>query len=174
MPYVLICFLFFGLSVHAAPRWAGGLGIEALIEKNVNAEDTQSHALPQLFAQMQLTNWVAHLELGTFSKTTETSGIRVTQRTRSLGAWGRYSFLENKRWRPFASLGVGSYFDQITSEYKTSSDERSGKRLNAGTGGGFSVTFWEHLYLDSELRVIVAQERKEPMLSALLRVGYVF
>lgn len=161
-------------QVSARPTFGGGLGFELRIQREVNPDYAEAKGTPQLFAQMSFVNWGAHLESSLEKQSTSSGGLSVSSRSYNLGAWARYKFLAEKRWRPFASAGLGSFFDKVTSDFGAASNDSSGTRPYAGLGGGLAVVFWNHLVLESEARVTMVRERKEPMFSALLRVGFLF
>ncbi len=158
----------------AEPQFGGGLGYEVRIQREVNPDFAETKSVPQLFAQMLFTHWGAHVEAGTETQSSNSGGLSVDARSVNVGAWGRYKFLEEKRWRPFASAGVGSYFDRVTSQFGTASNVSRGKRPYVGFGGGISAVFWERMLFETELRGSLVRERKEPTLSALLRIGFLF
>lgn len=156
------------------PQFGGGLGYEVRIQREVNPDFAETKSMPQAFAQMQFTHWGAHIEGAVENQTSTSGGLTISARSYNFGGWGRYKFLEQKMWRPFVAAGLGSYFDRVTSEFGNASNESKGKRPYVGLGGGMAVVFWEHLLLETEARVALVRERKEPTLSALLRIGFLF
>jgi|GEM_PF-4692806 len=172
---VIGLFLLISVStVQAAPKWSGGLGYEARVQREVNPDFSETKGLPQVFAQMLFVNWIAHVEAGTEQDSSNSGALKITTRSHHFGVWGRYSFLQAKRWRPFASAGVGTFIDNVKSEFGDADNDSRGTRPFLGTGGGVTTVFWEHLLFEGEARATLVRERKEPMISALLRVGFLF
>lgn len=176
MSRIVILALFFSASAaaFARPQFGGGLGFETRMQREVNPEYAEAKSHPHLFAQMLFVNWGAHLEISNETQSSSSGVLVVNSRSLNTGVWGRYKFLEEKRWRPFASAGVGMFFDRVKSEFATAVNESRGNRPYLGAGGGVSAIFWEHLLLEAEARITGVRERKEPMVSALLRVGFLF
>lgn len=169
---IAFVFLFSCSLAHARPDWAAGTGIEARMQREVNPDYAETRVLPQLFVQMRFVNWGAHLEAGTEKSSSESGALRIDSRSHNAGIWGRYSFLEQKRWRPFLGLGTGCYFDSVKSEFGAATNESTGIRPYLGTSGGISAVFWNHMLIEAELRGNLVRERKEPLFAALLRIGF--
>ena len=91
--------------------------------------------------------------------------------TRTLGLWGRYEYLTDSRWVPFAGLGVGSHFDRVRSSFGGTTDRRNGDRPFLGAGAGAGVLLFGHLWLETEARFASVQDRGDPLLSFLFKIG---
>ncbi len=161
-------------SVLALPRWSGGVGYEARLEREVNPDFVETKGVPQIFARVSWTSWEAQLEFSSEKGASSAGALKVQSQTVGLSGWGRYAFLEQKRWRPFAEWGAGSYFDQITSEFGASTTQSRGKRPFVGVGGGIFAVYWNHLLVETGARISFVRERKEPLAAALIRIGFVF
>ena len=171
---VLVALLMFAPAALAGPQWGLGLGFELRAQREVNPDFAEAKGMPQLFAQMQFVNWGAQVEAAVEERSSASGGLNITSRSMNFSAWGRYVFLEQKIWRPFAAAGLGCYFDQVKSQLGAAANESSGTRPYFGAGGGLRAVMWRHLLLEAEGRLSLVRERKEPMVSALLRVGFSF
>lgn len=168
------CVLFILPAASARPLWTLGLGFEARLQRQVNPDFVESKGLPQAFARMSWTNWEVQVELAAENQESSAGALKITSHSQQISAWARYAFLEQKRWRPFADLGLGSYFDQVKSEFGSSSNEATGTRPLIGTGGGIFAVFWDHWLVEAQARLSVVRERKEPLMAALFRTGFTF
>lgn len=171
---ILILLILFAPTVFAGPQWGLGLGFELRAQREVNPDFAETKGVPQFFAQMQFVNWGAQVEAATEKQSTNSGGLTITSQSTNFSGWGRYVFLEQKHWRPFAIAGLGCYFDRVKSRFGTAVNESSGTRPYFGTGGGVTAVVWRHLLLEAEGRLSLVRERKEPMISALVRVGFSF
>ncbi len=154
-------------------RFSGGTGIEGRVQQEVNPQITEAKALPHFFAQYRYDSFGLALEGNNQERSSSSGALKVKSRTINLGLWGRYEFLKPLRWSPFLALGVGSYFDTVTSRYADEMDERSGRRDFFGLGGGVSTALWDHLLLEAEMRAALIQDRKDIAYSGILRIGFV-
>lgn len=161
------------VAVTRTGRFSAGAGFEGRAREEVNPDSTDGHLLPHFFAQYRYNSMGVSLEGGYESRETKSGALSIESRSYQLGAWGRYEFREPLHWSPFAGMGAGYYFDQVTSRYFNESDERSGRRGFWGLGGGISHAAMEHLLLEAELRAALIQDRKDVSYSALFRIGYV-
>jgi hypothetical protein len=168
-------FLFlFSLSAFAErPRLAFGLGLEARLQQEVNPDYAEVKTLGQIFAQSHFEKWSLHYELAYEKRESNSGALMITSRSYNSGIWGRYRFVNERRWTPFVSSGVGAYFDKVTSRWGVA-DERKGIRPYWGLGGGVSAVYWEYLLLEVEARGMLVQERIGPLAAALLRIGVYF
>jgi hypothetical protein len=171
---VLIAVMIFASTAVAGPQIGLGFGFELRAQREVNPDFTETKGVPQFFAQMQFINWGGQVEAAVEKQTSGSGGLMISSQSFNFSGWGRYVFLEEKRWRPFASAGLGCYFDQVKSKFGAAENESSGIRPYVGTGGGVTGVVWRHLLLEAEGRISLVRERKEPMVSALLRVGFSF
>lgn len=168
---VILLIVFSMLSTAAArPQWGLGLGYEGRLQKEVNPDYMEVKSVYHGFVQARFHPWIAHLDLGYESGKDSSGGLTIASRSYSPSLWGRYEFLET-RWRPFVGTGVGAYFDRVTSTLGSASDERNGRRLFWGLGGGLSATFWDHFLVETEARLAFIEDRRDPLLSLLLRLG---
>lgn len=154
-------------------RFSAGSGIEGRVQQEVNSDITEAKALPHFFTQYRYDSFGLALEGGTQERSSRSGALRVKARTVNLGLWGRYEFLQPLHWSPFLAVGVGSYFDTITSRYESEMDERSGRRDFFGLGGGISTAFWDHMLMEAEMRAALIQDRKDIAYSGILRIGFV-
>jgi hypothetical protein len=163
--------LLVGMSAEARPLWSVGTAMEARMQREVNPDYYEASAIGQLFAQASFGKWAALLEVGQDSSDSSSGGVSVDNDTLSVGAWGRYSLAPERKWRPVAGLGLGAYFDKVTSTYGSSSSERRGERYFGGAGVGLSHTFFKHMLIEGEGRAALIEDRKDPLFSVLLRLG---
>jgi hypothetical protein len=172
--HILVALIIFSPAVFAGPQWGLGLGFELRAQREVNPDFAETKGVPQFFAQMQFVNWGAQVEAALEKQSSGSGGLNISSRSANFGGWGRYVFLEQKRWRPFATAGLGCYFDRVKSKFGTAENESSGTRPYVGTGGGVTAVLWRHLLLEAEGRLSLVRERKEPTVSTLLRLGFSF
>ncbi|MGE0526518.1 MAG: hypothetical protein AB7G93_05070 [Bdellovibrionales bacterium] len=158
-------------AVSRRVRWGGGMGIEGRLSKEVNPDYVETGALPRLYGQAFLWPWGASLELGQQKQVSEAGGLAILARTTELSLWGRYAFTESERWMPYATVGAGVYFDQVTSTLGAAYDERDGERGLFGLGGGLSKRFLKYMNVDVEARAVMAEDRRNPVFSGILRLG---
>lgn len=154
--------------------WSAGLGVEGRLQKEVNPDFVEGRTVGMLFGQILFSRWGIHSELSVEDHTSNSGAMTIAAKTYSAGVWGRYIFINPFRWQPYVSLGLGANFDTITSRFGAVTDERSGRRYFAGTGFGISAIFWKHLLTEAEGKVVGVQDRKEPMISALFRIGFIY
>jgi hypothetical protein len=157
-----------------APSISAGLGLEARMQKEVNPDYIEGKTLGQIFAQAIWENWGLHAELGKEDHVTNAGAMIIGSRSYNAGVWGRYIFRNGHLWQPFLGGGAGAYFDTVTSRFGNALDERSGVRPYAGANVGVSAVFWKYLLIEGEGRAAGVRDRKEPILSALLRVGFYY
>ncbi|NJL25901.1 MAG: porin family protein [Calothrix sp. SM1_5_4] len=158
----------------ASVKWDVGLGLESRVQSDVNPDFADFKTAPQLFTQVRMHPWAVLVEFGHEEGRTDSGGFSVDTQTVSLGAWGRYAFIEPERWSPFVSAGLGGNFDRVVSRYGKAEDERRGTRLFAGTGGGVGVALWKVLLLEGEARAVLVQDRVMPLLTFSFRAGVRF
>jgi hypothetical protein len=154
-------------------RFSAGAGVEGRAREEINPEVKEGRALPVFFAQYRLGEFGAVVEGGYDHKETAAGGLSIETQTYQLGFWGRYEFAEPLRWSPFAGVGAGYFFDEVTSSFESESDTRDGRRGFMGVGGGVSHAAFKHLLLEAEMRAAFVQDRKDASYSAILRVGFV-
>ena len=163
--------LTFCSQTFARPLWSIGTSMEARAQREVNPDFYEASAVGQLFAQASFGKWAGLLEVGQESRDSSTGGMSIDSDTVMAGAWARYSLAPERKWRPIAGLGLGAYFDKVTSTYGSSSVERSGQRMFGGAGVGLSRVLWKHMLVEAEGRGSLIEDRKDPLFSVLLRVG---
>ena len=163
--------LMFCSQTFARPLWSIGTSVEARAQREVNPDFYEATAVGQLFAQASIGKWAGLLEVGQDSRDSRTGGMSIDSDTTVVGGWGRYSFAPERKWRPIAGLGLGAYFDKVTSTFGSSSVERNGQRLFWGAGVGLSRILWKHMLVEAEGRGSLIEDRKDPLFSVLLRVG---
>lgn len=164
--------LFSTFTAHAAkPTYAMGVGIESRLEHEVNPAYSTAQNLGQLYGKIRLWPWALLVELNHQSETTGSGSLNIRSETTGLGLWGRYEFLNPEKWSPFATVGGGAYFDEVTTNFEASTDVRAGRRGFGGVGGGLTVTFWQRFLVEAEGRGMMIQERVDPLFTFLLRAG---
>jgi hypothetical protein len=172
---IAVLLLLFTLTAQAeASSISAGLGLEARMQKEVNPDYIEGKTLGQIFAQVLWENWGLHVELGKEDHVTNAGAMTISSKSYNSGVWGRYIFRNTHLWQPFLGAGVGAYFDTVTSRFGNALDERSGVRPYVGANAGVSAVFWKYLLVEAEGRMTGVRDRKEPMLSALLRIGFYY
>ena len=164
----------FTAPVFATPlQYSLGLGMESRLVKEVNPDYSNPQFAGQLYGKIRHWPWDLSVELTPQEKRNTASGnLSITSATTTLGFWGRYEFrAPDRRWATFGSLGMGMYFDRVTTEFNGASDARSSRRGFAGLGLGFGTTVWNRLQLEAEARGASVEEREEMLFSVLLRAG---
>lgn len=170
----LILFLFVQAASAEYQGVAAGLGLEARMQKEVNPDYVEGKTLGQVFAQVLFENWTLHMDFGQEKHVTNAGGITIGAKTYIVGLWGQYIFVNANRWQPFVSAGAGANFDTVTSRFGSATDERSGIRYFGGAGLGISAVYFKYLLVEGEGRIVGVQDRREPMVSALLRAGFYY
>lgn len=155
----------------AKEQWAFGLGMESRLQREVNPDFTGLTNTPQYYVKYNFLPWSALVEFGQEGRDSSSGSLHVQSSSRKLGVWGRYEFT-GKNWAPFLSSGIGSYFDRVDTTFQSSRDERSGTRKFFGLSTGIGCTYWEHLLLEAEARLTSVEQNKEPVFSALFRLGF--
>lgn len=170
----LIFFLFMQAASAEYQGVAAGLGIEARMQKEVNPDYVEGKTLGQVFARARFEKWTLNMDFAQEKHTTNAGGITIGTKTFIAGVWGQYIFVNENRWQPFVSAGAGANFDTVTSRFGSATDERSGVRYFGGAGIGISAVYFKYLLVEGEGRIVGVQDRREPMASALLRVGFYY
>jgi hypothetical protein len=155
----------------ARPDYALGLGFEARQQRDVNPDSNGARGLGQLYGMLRLKPWAIEVETSHDTDQTHSGSLNVKSQSTLVGAWGRFEYLHPADYTLFAALGYGMFFDQVDTQFQTSSDHHTGTRDFMGAGTGLSTLFWEHLQLEVEGRILNIQETKDPVFSALVRVG---
>jgi hypothetical protein len=156
----------------AEPIWSMGLGVESRIQRDVNPDQNSLKNMGELYIKMRLHPWAVLLETAQESHDSGSGTLQVQTESTSFGAWGRYELHDFDGWLSFVSVGAGSYFDKVDTSFQSSYNETFATRLFLGLGGGIGVVCWQHLSLELEGRVASVEQSREPVLSALLRLGY--
>jgi len=150
---------------------AMGFGMESRMQRDVNPEYNTQQNSGQLYAKLRFWPWALEIETGRSELDSGQGSLRIRSESTLLGLWGRYEFKDPGTFAPFASLGVGSYFDVVDTTFESSHDRRTGLRKFMGAGGGVSTVFWTHLQVELEGRVMTLEETKDPIFSGLIRIG---
>lgn len=167
--------LLFHASAFARQEVAMGLAMESRVQREVNPDIGNLHSLGMVYAKWKFAQWSALFETGLEEHDSGTGSLNVKTETIGVGLWGRYDFYAPDRgWSPFAGVGVGSYFDRVNADFQDSHEERSGTRKFAGLGVGVDATFWQHFLVEGEGRMNFVELSKDPVFSAIFRVGAVF
>lgn len=169
---ILVVVIFLGPFAFASGRISAGTGIEGRMREEVNPDSKEGQLLPHFFAQYRLFPFGLSIEGAMEEHDTHSGALKIESRSYQTGLWGRYEFAEPLHWSPFAGLGAGAFFDEVTSKYKSEVDQRSGRRGFFGLSGGISHSAWRHLLFEAEMRAIVVQDRKDVAYSGILRVGF--
>ena len=168
---VLVTMLACSVGARAFPMWGLGAEMESRSARDVNPDYTGVHSVGGIFGKLSFDPWAALLEISREAHDSGSGSLSVHAQTTTVGLWGNYQFLLSETFRPFVSLGLGSYFDQVETKFQSSSASRGGRRLFIGAGGGVSSTLWQHLLLEAEVRVNSIEDSKDPVLSGVLRLG---
>ncbi len=170
----LVLFTLISAPAFAAPStYSMGLGMESRLVKEVNPDYTNAQFAGQLYGTVRFWPWDLSVEVTPEEKRSAASGsLSITSQTTTLSFWGRYEFLAaDRRLMPFASLGLGMYFDRVTTKFNGESDTRGSRRGFAGVGLGLTATLWKRLQLEAEARGSSVEEREEMLFSLLLHAG---
>lgn len=151
-----------------------GLGLESRLEREVNPDFFQLQSLGHYYGILGRGIYSLLFELSRERQHSQSGAMAISTSTTSLAVWGRLELGSNTQWKTFATVGVGERVDKVSSVFESAADERSGVRKLLGAGIGISGIFWAHFQLDAEGRAIFIQDRKDPQLLALLKVGVQF
>ena len=171
---ISLSLLISGAAGAERPAFVVGAGLEMRMQRELNPDFVEGKSLGQIFAQARFETWAFHTELGQEKRESSSGGLKITAKSTNAGVWGRYHFVNPYHWKPFASAGLGAYFDNVISEFAGASDERGGIRPYFGLGGGISAVFLDYLFVEAEGRAALVRDRKEPTLSGIVRVGVHF
>lgn len=152
-------------------RYGLGLGIEGRAQQNVNPDYPEMRRPILGFFQLQWSKWVLQFEVANERQKTSSSNLKVESSSLGLTAWGRYQFGNLHRWSPFVAFGGGVFLDRVSSSYQSEKEVRFGERGQFGLGGGLRYMFAKKWMTEIEGRVIGAQDRRDPSLSGLVRLG---
>ena len=170
MRWIVSTVIFLSAHAVASPRWGLGLGMESRMQREVNPDYANMKNVPQLYVKADFLPWAVLGEFSQEERRSSSGSLEIKSQTRKLGVWGRYEFT-GPRWSPFLTTGVGEYFDRVETTFQSSHDSRSGMRGFWGLGAGVGVTYWERILVELEGRVNLIEQTKDPVFSALLRVG---
>jgi hypothetical protein len=171
MRWTLIFLLLSSMPVMAAQDFALGMAMESRAQREVNPDFTDMRNSPQLYLKYRvLPAWFALGEISSESRDSSSGSLHVEAHSLKTGLWGRYEFT-TLRWTPFLAVGFGEYFDRVSTRFQSSQDTRSGTRGYMGTGVGVGKTYWDILLLEAEGRVTFEEQTKDPVLTAILRLG---
>jgi hypothetical protein len=148
-----------------------GFGMESRAQRDVNPDYVNPLYSGQLFAKLRLKPWDLVLETSRSERDSGSGSLRVHSESTLLGAWGRYEFTPDREWTPYAALGMGNYFDKVSTSFQDSQADRGGNRKFLGLSAGVSAIFWEHLIVEGEGRILSLEQSKDPVFAALIRVG---
>lgn len=162
------------VTTQASTLGSFGAGLETRMQREVNPSYSEMKSLGQLFLQFDFGRWVLHSEVGEEEQDSQVGMLSVSSRTLNGGLWGRFQFRDEGLWIPYLGSGVGTYYDRVISEFGSARDERSGYRLYWGAGAGLSAVFAKLIFTEAELRGSLVRDRKDPLISAMLRVGVAF
>jgi opacity protein-like surface antigen len=171
---ILILFaLCFASSAFALTQkdFAMGVGMETRAQRDVNPDETAPKYSGMLFAKLRFKPWDALLETARDERDSSSGSLRVHSESTLLSAWVRYEIRPEESWTPFATAGLGSYFDKVSTSFESSQASKSGMRSFVGLGAGVSATYWDHLVIEGEGRILSLEESKDPVLTGMIRVG---
>lgn len=155
-------------------HWAFGLGMESRLDTEVNPDYTDLQNAGLVYLRGQWRRYGLQLELGGGEKRRTSSGsLRIETVSYSGALWGRYDLMGTRRRSamPFLELGGGTFADQITTEFQGARDERQGRRGFVGLGLGVGFVLFRHLEIEAGARGQSIQQRKDPLVSLLIRMG---
>lgn len=173
MRLLITLLLCFGASAEALD-YGVGLGVDSRVGKDVNPAYTSARSLGQLFGEVRFYPWTIALEYMRDTQTSSDGGLSIQRVSNSLGLWGRFGFLDPDGWSPYATVGLGTYLDRVTSTFAAERDERKGSRAFLGAGAGVAKTFFTYLLTEAEVRGLLVREQKDPGLALILRLGVRF
>lgn len=159
----------------AAPtawRTSLGLGLESRLSREINPDYVEVQNLPKLYFLLRHYPYGLSVELGEESRTSRAGALKINTSSTQISFWGRYEFSDHDLWVPFMAVGLGSTFEKVISEYGSSTDEREGLRKSAGLSAGLSATIWRFVEVEGEGRAVFIEDRKDPQLAALLKLGF--
>jgi opacity protein-like surface antigen len=151
--------------------FAMGVGMETRAQRDVNPDETAPKYSGVLYAKLRFKPWDALFETARDERDSSSGSLRIHSESTLLGAWTRYEIRAEESWTPFASAGLGSYFDKVSTSFQTSSADKSGTRGFLGLGGGVSAVFWSHVLVEGEGRILSLEQSKDPVLTGMIRVG---
>lgn len=151
-----------------------GAGLESHLDHEVNPDYFQLQNMGHYYGIAGRGIYSVVFEFNRERQRSQSGAMEISTTTTSLSLLGRMELGENGAWKTFASAGVGERTDRVTSVFGASVDKRDGVRKYFGLGWGISGLFWEHVQVEAEGRAIFVQDRKDPQLIALLKVGVQF
>jgi opacity protein-like surface antigen len=151
--------------------FAMGVGMETRAQRDVNPDETAPKYAGVLYAKMRFKPWDALLETARDERDSSSGSLRIHSESTMLGAWGRYEIYPDEFWTPFASAGLGTYFDKVATSFQDSSFSKSGTRGFLGLGAGVSAVLWDHVLVEGEGRILSLEQSKDPVLTGMIRVG---
>lgn len=156
-------------------KMAMGLSMETRLQRDVNPDQSSLQPMGLLYGRYRVSGpfWILG-ETGYESHSGGSGSLQVKTESIVFGLWGRYEILRDRKWMPYVALGGGSYFDKVSTDFETSSDQRSGTRMFAGLGTGVSTTLWNYFSMEAEGRITFIELEKDPGFSMVLRAGAVF
>lgn len=171
----LVFMLLWVASTASALDYGLGIGVESRLTKDVNPAFSSVSTQGQFFQEVRFHPWTLTLELGLERGESASGGLSIERSTVSAQTWARFAVLSFDTWAPYVGVGVGGFFDRVTTRLPgDETDVRRGTRWMTGLGGGVTKTFFDHLLLEAELRASFVREQRDPGLSLLGRVGFLF
>jgi hypothetical protein len=149
-----------------------GVGLLSRVDREVNPDFREVHHMPELYGKLHKERWGLVLDLGHEKLDSSSGSMRIKHESTTLNTWARYDLDRNTNWAPFATAGVGLNLDRVTSSYGSAIDKREGHRGLLGMGAGLTGT-WGKWEAEIEGRLSFMQDRKDPEIAALFRLGYV-
>lgn len=173
MRILILALIAFSSSAFALTQkdFAMGLGMETRASRDVNPDYVSPQYMGVLYAKLRLKPFAAMLETSRSERDSGSGSLRVHSESTMLAAWGRYEIFPEQRWIPFATLGLGTYFDNVTTHFQDSRSSNNGRRDFVGVGAGASTVFWEHFLVEAEGRVLSIEQARDPVLTGIVRVG---
>jgi hypothetical protein len=173
MRQLLILLAIFSLQVSAT-EWGMGMALQGRVQADINPDYYQTKALGQLFARARQVPWSVLLELGDERQHTSAGSYSIGSQSTSLGLWGRYEPWPEYAWSAFVSGGTGVFLDRMETQLGAERSVDHGHRFYLGLGAGISRQVWRQCLVELEARVQSIEQGRDPALSGLLRVGYIY
>lgn len=176
MRWTLIALLMLpGLAHASLGRVSVGLGYEAKVDRDINPDNSQVNSMGEFFATIGFRPWSILLEIDQY-QTRSADGVYAIQATSYTPmTWGRFEPWSYLTVSPFAGLGLGWNFQDVSTSFGTAHDERwADGGMVGGLALGAKSDFWKHWRVEGEMRLLKEEFTEQPVASFVLRSGYTF
>lgn len=153
-------------SVHASPIVA--LGANLVFESSTDGRRLETRHPFSIRGGYRFSWADAYLEYANFRESTGSQMTFISRQHHEIVLWGR-KFL-NSSWQtsPYAALGAGLEFDEVTTNFGSQhADDQSSPQAMAAAALGVRVVVWENLDLQFEGRLSVAPDYSPNPMPAL-------